>query len=77
MGFNSVGENTKQITNCMEQSPSCETSSHSTSQEIPHLLWSPKVHYWVHKSLSVVPILGQMHSVLTFPPYFPIHFLFP
>jgi len=28
----------------MEQIPSSEANSHSASQEIPSLLWNPKVH---------------------------------
>jgi len=55
----------------MEQSPSWEADSHLASQKIPHLLWNPKVHYRVHNSPSMVPILSQMHPVHTFPPYFP------
>jgi hypothetical protein len=34
----------------MEQIPSWEANSHSSSQETPHLSWKLKVHYHVHKS---------------------------
>jgi hypothetical protein len=30
------------------ESPSRETDSRSSSQDISHLLWNPKVHYCVH-----------------------------
>jgi hypothetical protein len=49
-------------TNSMEQSPFWEANSHSPS---PCLLWNLKVHYCVHNSLPVVPILSQMHLVHT------------
>jgi len=52
----------------MEQSPSWEANSHSSSQEIPHLLWDMKVHYRVCKSPPLARILSQMHPVHTLPP---------
>jgi hypothetical protein len=51
----------------MEQNPSLEADSLLASQEIPHLLWSSKVRYRVHKSLPPVPVLSHMNPVHTHP----------
>jgi hypothetical protein len=37
------------FTYSMEQSPSWEANWSSPSQEIPHILWNPKVRYCIHK----------------------------
>jgi len=57
--------------NSIEQSPSSESNSHSDSQGIPRLLRNSKVHYCVHNSPPLVPILTKKHLVHTLPPYFP------
>jgi hypothetical protein len=43
------------LSNSTEQCPSWEANRFSASQEIPQILWNPKVHYRFHNSLPPVP----------------------
>ena len=47
----------------MEQSPSWEANWFAASQEIPRILWNPKVHYRIHKCPPPVPVLRQLDPV--------------
>jgi hypothetical protein len=47
----------------MEQSPFWEANRFSASQEIPRILWNPKVYYRVSNSPPPVPIPSQINPV--------------
>jgi len=49
----------------VEQSPSWKANRFAATQQIPHILWNPTVHYRIQKRPPPVPILGHLDQVHT------------
>jgi hypothetical protein len=58
-------ENGYDSTDSMEQSPSSEASSRSATWKFPNIIWNAIVHFRVHLSPPLVPVMSQMNPTYT------------
>jgi hypothetical protein len=59
----------------MELSPSWGAATGLDTQEIPSILWNPKVNYSAHENPPLLPTLSQINPAHIIPSYYSkIHF---